>query len=118
MVDDQASFRRAAWAVVTATPGFAALGGAASGPEALEHAHELRPDLVLMDVNMPGMDGFEATRRLSAAHPNTVVVLVSIDEVDAPPSAVRSCGAVGYLHKQELRPATLRALWTLYGLTG
>lgn len=118
VVDDQASFRRAAGAVIAATPGFAAVGGAASGPEALEYAHELEPDLVLMDVNMPGMDGFEAARRLTGAHPNGVVVLVAIDDADGLPSAVSSCGAVGFLQKQELRPATLRALWTLYGPTG
>ncbi len=118
VVDDQASFRRAARAVIDATPGFTALDDAASGPEALECALELQPDLVLMDANMPGMDGFEAARRLTAAHPNSVVVLVSIEDQDGLPSSVSSCGAVGFLHKQELRPATLRALWTLYGATG
>jgi two-component system, NarL family, invasion response regulator UvrY len=115
VVDDQAPFRRAARAVIAATPGFAALGGAASGPEALESADELQPDLVLMDVNMPEMDGFEAARRLTEAHPNSVVVLVSIEDEDDLPSTVISCGAVAFLRKQELRPATLRALWTLYG---
>ena len=117
-MDDQASFRRAARAVIDATPGFAALGDAASGPEALDNAYELQPDLVLMDANMPGMDGFEAARRLTTAHPNTVVVLVSIEDQDDLPNWASSCGAAAFLPKQELRPATLRALWTLYGSTG
>ncbi|HET6870993.1 MAG TPA: response regulator transcription factor, partial [Solirubrobacteraceae bacterium] len=82
VVDDQASFRRAARAVIDATPGFAPLRDAASGPEALEYADELQPDLVLMDASMPGMDGFEAARRLTAAHPTSVVVLVSIEDQD------------------------------------
>ena len=114
VVDDQASFRRAARAVIAATPGFAALGDAASGPEALESAHKLQPDLVLMDANMPGMDGFETARRLTAAHPKSVVVLVSIEDQDGLPGTVTSCGAVAFLHKQAFRPATLRGLWTLY----
>lgn len=117
MVDDQASFRRAATSVIAATPGFAALGGAASGSEALACADELHPDLVLMDANMPGMDGFDAARQLTAAQPSSVVVLVSIEDLDVLPSELSSCGAVAFLRKQELRPATLRALWTRYGPT-
>jgi two-component system, NarL family, invasion response regulator UvrY len=117
VVDDQESFRRAARAVIDATPGFAPLRDAASGLEALEFAQDLQPDLVLMDANMPGMDGFETARRLTAAHPKSVVVLVSIEDQDGLPGTVTSCGAVAFLHKRELRPATLRALWTLYGPT-
>jgi DNA-binding NarL/FixJ family response regulator len=115
VVDDQASFRRAARAVIDATAGFAALGEAVSGPEALACASDLQPDLVLMDVNMPAMDGFEAARQLTEAHPQSIVVLVSIQEPDELPSAVTACGAVGFLRKQELCPAALRALWTRHG---
>lgn len=118
VVDDQAVFRRVARAVIAATPGFMPVGGATSGPEAIEGVHDLRPDLVLMDVNMPGMDGFEAARQLTAAHPSSVVVLVSVEHSDALSRPVGSCGAVAFLPKQELRPATLRALWTLYGPSG
>jgi DNA-binding NarL/FixJ family response regulator len=115
VVDDQAPFRRAARAVIDATAGFAAVGDMASGREALACADDLQPDLVLMDVNMPDMDGFEAAHRLTEAHPDSVVVLVSIQEPDELPSAMTSCGAVGFVRKQELRPATLRALWTRHG---
>ena len=65
-VDDQPLFRSAAAAVVDATPGFEAVGEASSGEEALQLSSELRPDLVLLDVRMPGMDGIETAQRLAA----------------------------------------------------
>jgi DNA-binding NarL/FixJ family response regulator len=70
IVDDQAPFRRAARAVVTATPGFEVIGEAESGEEAVELAEDLAPEVVLMDINLPGINGIEATRRITAAHPN------------------------------------------------
>ena len=65
IVDDQEPFRRAMGAVVDATDGFVVVGSATSGEESLTAAAELRPDLVLMDINLPGIDGIEAARRLS-----------------------------------------------------
>ena len=114
VVDDQAAFRRAARAVINATAGFQAVADAASGSEALQHAEQDCPDLVLVDVYMPQMDGFETTRRLIEAHPATVVVLVSLEDVEDLADEVAACGAVAFLHKRDLRPATLRALWTTY----
>jgi CheY-like chemotaxis protein len=118
IVDDQPTFRRAAEAVIDATEGFVRVADAASGAEALWHADRLQPDLVLMDVYMPGMDGFEATRRLTDAHPACVVVLVSLEELDDDDAAVASCGAVDFVRKRELRPAVLRGLWALHGQRG
>ena len=115
VVDDQPPFRRAARAVISATEGFEAIGDAESGPEALRHADRLQPDLVLIDVNMPEMDGFETARRLTESHPECVVVLVSLNALEVPTSAVTTCGAVGFVRKQELRPATLRNLWLVHG---
>ena len=66
IVDDQEPFRRAMAAVVEETDGFVVVGSATTGEESLAAAAELRPDLVLMDVNLPGIDGIEATRRLVA----------------------------------------------------
>ena len=77
VVDDQAPFRRAARAVVGATPGFELIAEAVSGEEAVALARSLEPDVVLMDIKMPGIGGIEATRRITAASAGTVVVLVS-----------------------------------------
>lgn len=115
VVDDQAVFRRAARAVIDATAGFEPVGDAASGLDALRHADELRPDLVLMDVYMPGMDGLEAARRLTESHPTSVVVLVSLDTFDDAATLAASCGAADFLRKQDLKPAVLRGLWSTHG---
>jgi DNA-binding NarL/FixJ family response regulator len=115
VVDDQAAFRRAARVLIDATPGLEVVGDADSGAEALRLADELRPDLVLMDVYMPGMDGFETARRLTEAHPECVVVLVSIENTEGMDRAVASSGAAAIVRKEGLRPSTLRELWTMYG---
>ena len=113
-VDDQAIFRRAARSLIAATPGFELVGEAASGPEALELAARLHPDLVLLDVRMPGMDGVETARRLARTAPNTVVVLISIEEVPELPAAASAVGAAAYLRKQDLSVRNLRELWSAH----
>ena len=69
IVDDQAPFRRAARMVMAATPGFAVVGEAESGEEAVELFERLEPGLVLMDINLPGINGIEATRRITDRAP-------------------------------------------------
>jgi two-component system, NarL family, invasion response regulator UvrY len=120
VVDDQPSFRRAARALIRATSGFEAVGDAASGGEALERADQVRPALVLMDVYLPGMDGFETTRRLTDAHPDCVVVLVSLEDLEGLDPAVASSGAATIVRKQDLKQPLLRELWNVHGrpLTG
>ena len=117
VVDDQAPFRMAARAVVRrlANVGFETVGEAASGEEAVERAAELRPDLVLMDIKMPGIDGIEATRRLLAAVPPAVVFLCSTYPLDDLPADAADCGASAYINKEELAADVLRGLWDSRG---
>jgi DNA-binding NarL/FixJ family response regulator len=111
IVDDQAPFRRAARAVVTATPGFEVVGDAETGEQAVEMVEELSPNLVLMDINMPGINGIEATRRIRQAHPEVVVMLVSTYQADDLPADARDCGAATYVNKEDLAPAILEDVW-------
>lgn len=113
-VDDQAVFRRAVGDLIAATPGFEEVGQAASGPEALELAAALRPDLVLLDVRMDDMDGIETARRLLAAESGAVVVLISLNEAPEAVSAVAG-GVAAHMRKQDLSTRTLRELWATHG---
>jgi DNA-binding NarL/FixJ family response regulator len=114
-VDDQELFRRAAEDVIAATPGFRAVGEAASGEEALAAVDRLAPQLVLCDVRMPGLDGIEVARRLAASHPETVVVLISIGERSDLPAALQLGDAVPLVRKQDFCPMLLRRLWREHG---
>ena len=113
-VDDQSVFLDVAHDVVAATAGFSWVGGARSGEEALRAVGELQPDLVLMDVRMPGMDGIEAAGRIRERHSDVLVVLISIEESAPIAEAVEASGAAALVRKQEFSPAMLRRLWTTY----
>lgn len=111
VVDDRAPFRIAAAAVLARTPGFLRVGEAASGDEAVALAAALRPDLVLMDVRLPGISGVEAAAQVVAHAPGTVVILCSTYARADLPFPIDAPGVAGYLHKEELRPSALRELW-------
>jgi CheY-like chemotaxis protein len=111
IADDDPAFRATAQAVVAATPGFVAVGEAAAGAEAVMLAERTRPDLVLMDVRMPGMDGIEAAHRIASVSPWTAVVFVSADGEDAVPESARPAATVAVLAKEDVRPARLRSVW-------
>jgi DNA-binding NarL/FixJ family response regulator len=109
VVDDQEPFRVAMAAVVEATDGFTVVGAVASGEDSVAAARHLAPDLVLMDVNLPGIDGVEATRQISRLGLGTVVVLLSTydeDEFDAD-----GCGAAAYVPKGAFGPDRLVHEW-------
>jgi CheY-like chemotaxis protein len=98
------------------------VGEAASGEEAIIAAAALRPDLILMDVHMPGIGGNEAARTLVERHRNVIVVLMSADLIDRPPRFASGNGEIVIVAKEELSPRTLLDLWhgreTRWGLPG
>jgi two-component system, NarL family, invasion response regulator UvrY len=115
VVDDQAPFRGAAKRVVGMTAGFEVVGEAMTGEEAVEMAASLKPDLILMDINLPGINGIEAVRRIREQDPNVIAFLLSTyAEADLPADA-RTCGASAYIHKERFMPQLLSALWTAGG---
>jgi two-component system, NarL family, invasion response regulator UvrY len=110
IVDDQAAFRSAARSVVGMLRGWQVVGEADSGEYGVEQVATVHPDVVLMDINLPGINGIEATRRILANEPSVAVVLLSTYAVDDLPDDARSCGAAGYVRKDDLTPALLRSL--------
>ena len=112
IVDDQAPFRAVARTVVQLAAGFSVVGEAASGEEAVELAASLHPSLVLMDINLPGINGIEATRQIVAAAPDTVVIMLSTYRADDLPSDAADCGAARYVHKEDFGPAILQEIWS------
>lgn len=107
VVDDQAPFRAIARQVVELTPGFNVVGEAESGEDAVRLAAELAPRLVLMDINLPGINGIEATRRILTAAPATAVVLLSTYRESDLPADALDCGARRYVHKEDFEPGVL-----------
>jgi two-component system, NarL family, invasion response regulator UvrY len=111
IVDDQRPFRDAAKVVFNLLDDFEVVGEATSGEEALALAESLRPDLVVMDINLPGINGVDATRQLAAQHPGTFTILVSTYEVNALPHGASTSGALAYLHKEHFDPDLIEELW-------
>ena len=108
VVDDQDAYRRAMATVVAETGGFVVVGSVASGEESLEVARELGPDLVLMDVNLPGIDGVEAAARLTDGGGPVVVLLSTYDEDEFDR---QGCGAAAYVSKAAFSPERLQDVW-------
>ena len=111
VVDDQASFRMATAAALAAMEDFVMAGECETGESAIELMRNASAEIVLMDIHMPGMGGIEATRRIRAAHPDLMVVLMSTYDVEDLPGGAADCGAAAYLHKENLSPDLLTRLW-------
>jgi len=112
IVDDQEPFRMAARMVVEATDGFEVVGESETGEDSVEQARELAPDLVLMDVNLPGINGLEATRQILAEGKGSVVVLLlSTNEEEEYAPRAAECGASAYVPKAVFGPDRLEQAW-------
>ena len=99
LVDDQALFREALATLLEVRPEIAIVGEAGDGAAALDRVAELRPDVVLMDLHMPVLDGIAATRRLRVEHPEVRVLALTTFDDDEDVFAALRAGAVGYLLK-------------------
>ena len=109
IVDDQESYRSAARLVVELASGFEVVGESESGEAAIDDVATTRPDVVLMDVKMPGIDGLEATRRITAAHPGIRVIVLSTYEASDYERPALEAGAVAFVSKSDFGPDSLAA---------
>ena len=110
IVDDQEPYRAALRMVVDMVDGFEMVGEAPDGESGLTRAGELNPDLVLMDVQMPGIDGLEATRRLTTAHCGIRVIVLSTYHADEYERAALEAGAIAFISKADFGPQCLIGL--------
>lgn len=111
IVDDQAPFRDVARTVVEMTDGFEIAGEADTGERSVELARELDPDLILMDVNLPGISGLEATMQILSEGKRIVVLLVSTYEAQEYEPRAAEVGAAAYIPKSEFGPERLVEAW-------
>src|SRR5437667_12595538 len=109
LADDHTLFRKGLASLLEKENCFEVIGEAENGAEAIRKAQADRPDLVLMDIHMPGVNGLEATRQITNALPATRVVILTISEEDKDLFEAIKCGAHGYLSKK-VEPEKLREL--------
>ena len=111
LVDDQEAFRSAARLVVELADGFSLVDEAETAEQALDlvEAHEY--DLVLMDINLPGIDGLEATRRITGGGGPPKVIVLSTYEASEYESRARDAGAIGFISKSDFGPDQLVSVW-------
>lgn len=112
IVDDQEPFLSAARMVVELAEGFDVVGEATTGEEGIELAKRLRPDLILMDVNLPGIDGLEATRQILSGHGEVpAVVVLSTYEAREYETRALAAGAFAFISKSDFAPDRLEQAW-------
>ena len=102
VVDDNASFRRRVKEVLASEPDIEVVGEASDGQEAIHKARELEPDLVIMDVRMPGTNGISATRQLKEEMQALKIIILTIFDLQEYRDAAISSGASGYVTKKSL----------------
>lgn len=115
IVDDQLPFREASRMVVEMTDGFDVAGEAVNGEDAVDMVASLQPDLVLMDVQMPGIDGIEATRRIMLLDDPPHVLVMSTHESGSYEEPALAAGAIGFVPKSMFGMDTLEETWADVG---
>ena len=110
VADDHGSFRSGLAALLATAGDLSVVGEAATGAEAVERASGLQPDVVLMDLAMPVLDGVEATRRIAEAMPHVAVLVLTMSDDDESVFAAIRAGARGYLLKGAPRDEVIRAV--------
>ena len=114
IADDHPVFRDGLASLLGVLPGIEVVGRAKDGAEAVAHTLELHPDVVIMDVQMPGLNGIEATRRIVAERPATGVLVVTMGEDDGTVLSALRAGARGYLRKGAEQDEIVRAVTTVH----
>jgi DNA-binding NarL/FixJ family response regulator len=99
VVDDHAVVREGFIGLLNRQPGFEVVGEAADGSQAVEQAEALQPDVIIMDVDMPMLNGVEATRRIKQCHPEVAIVGISLHEEENVARAMIQAGAEAYVSK-------------------
>lgn len=115
IADDHALFREGLRALFAALPDIEVIGEAAEGAAAIAQVDSLKPDIVLMDINMPGVNGIEATRQILSSHPNLGIIMVTMLEEDASVFAAMKAGARGYVLKGANHEEILQAIHAVAG---
>jgi DNA-binding NarL/FixJ family response regulator len=110
IADDHTLFRSGLRALLNLFPDIQVLGEAASGEEAITKAEALQPDIILMDIQMPGVNGIEATRRILHTSPNIGIIVVTMFEDDDSVFSAMRAGAHGYILKEADEEEVLRAI--------
>ena len=113
IVDDQLITRQGLRTLLSATPGMEVIGEAANGAEVIELAASLQPDVILMDLKMPGINGIEATRRIHRTSPHIALLVITMFADDTSVFPAIRAGASGYLLKDADQAELVRAIQTV-----
>src|SRR5467141_775467 len=115
VADDHELVRRGVRGILCARRGWKVVGEAVNGREAVEKTSKLKPDVAIVDISMPDLDGLQATRQIREATPNTEVVVLSMHESDQMVRRVLEAGALGYVLKSDLATHLVRAVKDVSG---
>jgi len=115
IVDDHAFIRRGVETILESSPEWQVCGEASNGNDAIRLANQLSPEVVLMDVTMPGMNGLEATRIIRKEHPDVKVILLTLHESSEVLRSGFRAGASGYLLKADAEEELMKALRVVIG---